>query len=136
MTFLNLQHSPKKRSRLDDRPESSSPSQHFASPSFSSSTRRPHLENRSSLSLSDLSAFLLSLHPSITPLAPHLLAAGIDTLDVLSTLPFLDPPQLEAMLDLIRQRSDDDETKPKGSEKLSVTRCRLFARRIREAAAE
>lgn len=83
-----------------------------------------------------VAAFLAGLHPSLVPLAPHLVAAGFDSVDALASLVALERPILELTLDLIRieasrratvQRLSGERVVP-----LSVIQLKLLGRRLGE----
>ncbi|GAA6012483.1 hypothetical protein JCM10207_007105 [Rhodosporidiobolus poonsookiae] len=84
------------------------------------------------LSSSALSSFLAALHPSLASLAPHLASAGIDSISSLADLALFEQSTLDALLELVVQRSEDDKTRPIGAEKVSVVQLKIFARAVRE----
>ncbi|GAA5910360.1 hypothetical protein JCM6882_003261 [Rhodosporidiobolus microsporus] len=81
-----------------------------ASPSASTPNQRVPLSlpavapSSSPLSPADLSAFLASIHPSLSALAPTFPAAGVDTLDALVSLSLMEAEPLRSFLDLASTR--------------------------------
>jgi len=71
-----------------------------------------------------LSAFLSALHPSLAPLAAPLLVAGVDSLDALVRLTFLDESMLAQLLTAMRERDQG----------VSVIQVKLLARLLGERA--
>lgn len=55
-----------------------------------------------STAVTEVTAFLVGLHPSLAPLAPALVAAGFDSLQSLVALVLLEPSTLDATLELVR----------------------------------
>ncbi|GAA6034253.1 hypothetical protein JCM8097_003808 [Rhodosporidiobolus ruineniae] len=82
----------------------------------------------SSLSLTHLSAFLHSLHPSLAPLAASFLATGLDSVDALASLALLEPHTLDGLVDVVRAKSEAG-----GGARMSVIQGKLFVKKLREA---
>ncbi|GAA6012468.1 hypothetical protein JCM10207_007098 [Rhodosporidiobolus poonsookiae] len=78
------------------------------------------------------SSFLAALHPSLASLAPHLSSAGIDSISSLADLALFEPSTVNAVLELVVQRSEDDRTRLVGAEKVSVVQVKMLARALRE----
>ncbi|GAA5904894.1 hypothetical protein JCM8208_007213 [Rhodotorula glutinis] len=81
-----------------------------------------------------VAAFLAGLQPSLVPLAPHLVAAGFDSVDALASLVALERPILELTLDLIRVEASRRATRLSGERvvPLSVIQLKLLGRRLGE----
>ncbi|BGP14185.1 hypothetical protein JCM10213v2_002125 [Rhodosporidiobolus nylandii] len=97
------------------------PSASFASPTLVSPN----------LSLAQIVAFLTSLHPSLPPLAPHLLAAGYNSVESIASLAQLAPEVLDALLDHLRTSSEDAKQCPPGAGRIGVIQAKLFAKEIK-----
>ncbi|GAA5915149.1 hypothetical protein JCM8208_002151 [Rhodotorula glutinis] len=102
----------KKARRALDSPRSGLP------PFLSTSSAPPSLAD------STLSAFLTGLNPSLVPLAPHLVAAGVDSVDALAKLAQFEPWTLALVLEGVRERAET---------LVSVVQLRLFGLRLEEA---
>ncbi|GAA5933243.1 hypothetical protein JCM3775_002583 [Rhodotorula graminis] len=74
--------------------------------------------------LSTLAAFLAGLHPSLVPLAPCLVAAGVDSIDALAKLVLLEPPTVALVLEGARRCAEGP---------VSVVQLRLLGRLLDEA---
>ncbi|GAA5851261.1 hypothetical protein JCM9279_007502 [Rhodotorula babjevae] len=75
---------------------------------------------------STLPPFLAALNPALVPLAPHLAAAGLDSVDALAKLVLLEPAMLALVLDEVRLRAPAESP-------VSVVQLRLLGRRLEEA---
>ncbi|GAA5910329.1 hypothetical protein JCM6882_003253 [Rhodosporidiobolus microsporus] len=123
---------PRKRPR-----PASPPLKPAAAAAFSVPSLQSHFPSASSVSsldhpiASSTTALLTSLHPSLAPLTPHLLAAGVDSPDSLVELALLDPHALELFVDTIRRRSEDERWRPRGAERISVLQARLLVKGLR-----
>ncbi|BGP46347.1 hypothetical protein JCM10450v2_002189 [Rhodotorula kratochvilovae] len=114
----------------------------FASPSARTNAA-PHVASASpapsapATPSTTVSAFLRGLHPSLEPLAPHLLAAGFDSPSALASLVLLDPPILDLTLDLVRLAAESPRARPTGTRgAVSVIQLKLLARLLKEAGEE
>ncbi|GAA6034213.1 hypothetical protein JCM8097_003783 [Rhodosporidiobolus ruineniae] len=105
------------------------PALSFPSTYLSSST------SSAPLSPTHLAAFLASLHPSLTRLAPNLAAFGISTLDSLATLALLEPESIDALFEQMKASSEHEQTRPPGGVRVSLIQGKLLVKGLREAAA-
>ncbi|BGP14180.1 hypothetical protein JCM10213v2_002120 [Rhodosporidiobolus nylandii] len=94
------------------------------------------LTDITNLDSNQLVAFLTSLHPSLPPLAPHLLAAGYTSVDALSALLLLDPAILDTFLEHLRVTSEDSKKCPLGAGRVSVIQVKLLAKELKRAGEE
>ncbi|GAA5933175.1 hypothetical protein JCM3775_002554 [Rhodotorula graminis] len=82
----------------------------------------------------DVASFLVALHPSLVSLTPHLIAAGFDSVDALSSLVLLEPPILALTLDLIRveagRRAKEQRASGAHVDPVSIIQLKLLARRL------
>jgi len=86
------------------------------------------LPQRARTAAHDIEHFLHVLGPSLAPLAPHLAAAGIDSVDGLVALVSLEPATLDRLIDDLRVAVHPlAETRP------SVVQLKLFKKRLEEA---
>ncbi|GAA6054188.1 hypothetical protein JCM3770_002823 [Rhodotorula araucariae] len=82
-------------------------------------------------------AFLVGLHPSLGPLAPHLVAAGFDSPSALASIALLEPTILDLTLDLIRLGAESLKARPRGASGfISVIQLKLLARLLKEMGEE
>ncbi|GAA6004496.1 uncharacterized protein JCM10292_007099 [Rhodotorula paludigena] len=80
--------------------------------------------------------FLTALHPSLTPLAPELSAAGFSTPEALALLLLLEPAILDMTLEAIWIRPASKKPQTHGSRTVSVIQAKLLARLHRDAGEE
>ncbi|GAA5837005.1 hypothetical protein JCM11251_004471 [Rhodosporidiobolus azoricus] len=104
-------------------PPAPSPASHFPPSSAS--------DFPSSSVLHSLSVFLVALNPSLSALGPHLLAACLDSQNALTELALLDPQWVDLFVETLRMRSEDEERRPRGSERITVLQARLFAKAVK-----
>ncbi|GAA5904897.1 hypothetical protein JCM8208_007214 [Rhodotorula glutinis] len=128
---LGVAPSPQRRSPKPDIPTARhSPStvdNAPAKPPPSAALPAPRPRPPSSSSAVDVEAFLLALHPSLAPLAPHLVYAGLDSTDALQALVALSPTLLDLFLDLVRAQPDGVAPGPP-----SVIQLKLLSRVLKE----
>ncbi|GAA5851218.1 hypothetical protein JCM9279_007488 [Rhodotorula babjevae] len=86
----------------------------------------------------EIQAFLVGLHLSLGPLAPHLIAAGIDTTGALVDLAAMDPAFLDLALDLARIRlpaAGTASTYGAALPPISIIQRKLFMKLLKEQCA-
>lgn len=126
---------PRSSSSLREHPPSPFPSPSPApnaplAPSATPTSARP-----SSPALASFRAFLHALHPSTTPLAPHLLSAGLSTPEDLAALLLLSPPVFNRFVEELSARVDAAGRSASPGEAVSLVQMKLFAVKMREARA-
>ncbi|GAA5910340.1 hypothetical protein JCM6882_003256 [Rhodosporidiobolus microsporus] len=78
-----------------------------------------------------VTTFLVSLNPSLAPLAPHLIAAAIDSEQALAELTMLDPQCVDLFVEALRLSSEIEVRRRAGAERISVLQARLFAKAVK-----
>ncbi|BGO89883.1 uncharacterized protein RHTO_03283 [Rhodotorula toruloides NP11] len=91
------------------------------------------LPSAAQLTNADISAFLAGLHPSLEPLAPHFVEAGLTTIDSLASLTLVHPALIDNTLDFIRSRAVAAALQARDAPPPpSVIQLRLLARLLKE----
>ncbi|GJN88292.1 hypothetical protein Rhopal_001257-T1 [Rhodotorula paludigena] len=80
--------------------------------------------------------FLAALHSSLTPLAPHLSAAGFSTPEALTSLVLLEPAILDMTLEAVWARSASKKPQTHDTSGVSVIQAKLLARLLKDAGEE
>ncbi|GAA5947457.1 hypothetical protein JCM3765_001685 [Sporobolomyces pararoseus] len=74
-----------------------------------------------------LEAFLRGLHVSLAPLATHLISAGVETLETLTLLCFLDSSTLNKFLEAVQQKAQSS------NHSISIIHLKMLAKLVKEA---
>ncbi|GAA5971658.1 hypothetical protein JCM11641_000678 [Rhodosporidiobolus odoratus] len=124
---LNEDSSPAS-ARLSPPPERPRPT---APPTLPSPSPHQLFTNSASSNL-DISSFLLGLHPSLVSLAPHLTAAGLDSVSSLADLSLLEPSVLDTFLNRLGKNSQImSQTTADAPAKPSMLQLKTFSSKIR-----